>query len=312
MHDLLAIGLGVGLLYGGAESLVRGSASAAARLGLTPLVIGLTVVAFGTSTPELVVSVSAALRGSGSIAVGNVVGSNIGNVALILGIAALIRPPAVQAQIVRFDVPVVIVSSFAVSALLWNGIVNRLEGGLLVVGMLAYVAMSLRIAGKEKELVLQEYEKAAPRRSRSLAIDVLLIVAGLGLLTAGARAMVVGAVSIAEKLDVSQTVIGLTIVAVGTSLPELATSVLAALKGEGDLAIGNVVGSNVFNVLGILGVSSLARPLVSPDVGLVSLAVMCILSLALLPLMRSGQRVSRLEGTGLIGAYVLYVIYLFP
>lgn len=312
LQEILAILAGMGLLYGGAEGLVRGSASAAARLGLTPLVIGLTVVAFGTSTPELVVSVSASLEGRGSIAVGNVVGSNIGNIALILGTAALIRPPAVHAQIVRFDVPIVIVSAFIMSALLWNSIVGRLEGALLFAGLLAYIGLSLRIAGSEKERTLQEYERAAPGRSRSMWMDVLLIVIGLGLLVAGARAMVFGAVLIAEEFGISEAVIGLTIVAIGTSLPELATSVVAAFNGQGDIAIGNVVGSNIFNVLGILGIAAVARPLISLDVGLVSMAVMCILSLALLPLMRSGHRISRFEGVILLGAYLMYLIYLYP
>ncbi len=310
--DLLYLSGGVVLLYFGAEGLVRGAASAAARLGLTPLVIGLTVVAFGTSTPELVVSVGAALQDQGAIAIGNVVGSNIGNIALILGLSALIKPPRVQAQIIAFDVPVVIVTSLIVSVMLWNGMIGRFEGGFLFAGMILYVGFSLWVAQREKEPILQEFEDAAPRRSRSILLDLLLIVGGLVLLVLGARAMVSGAVSIAESIGISQTVIGLTIVAVGTSLPELATSILAAARGEGDIAVGNVVGSNIFNSLGILGLSSLARPLVSPDIGILSLAVMIILSLALLPLMRTGHRVSRIEGTALISAYVLYVLTLFP
>lgn len=305
--DILFLIGGVILLYAGAEGLVRGAASAAARLGLTPLVIGLTVVAFGTSAPELVVSVGAALEDQGSIAIGNVVGSNIGNIALILGLAALISPPRVQAQIIRFDVPIVIGTSVVVSGMLWNGLVGRLEGGILFGGLIVYIALSLWIAQREKEPILQEYEEAAPRRSRSPALDIVLIVGGLLLLVLGARAMVSGAVSIAEGLGISQTVIGLTIVAIGTSLPELATSILAAARGEGDIAVGNVVGSNIFNLLGILGLSALARPLVGPDLGVFSLAVMFILSLALLPLMRSGHRVSRREGAALLAAYVLYV-----
>lgn len=310
--DLLYLAGGVVLLYFGAESLVRGAASAAARLGLTPLVIGLTVVAFGTSTPELVVSVGAALQNQGAIAIGNVVGSNIGNIALILGLSAIIKPPRVQAQIIAFDVPVVIVTSLVMAAMLWNGMVGRIEGGFLFVGMILYIGFSLWWAQREKEPVLQEFEDAAPRRTRNLFMDLVLIIAGLVLLVLGARAMVSGAVSIAESMGISQTVIGLTVVAVGTSLPELATSIMAAVRGEGDIAVGNVVGSNIFNVLGILGLSSLATPLVSPDIGLFSLGVMFVLSLALLPLMRTGHRVSRMEGTALLATYVLYVVALFP
>lgn len=308
--DLLYLLGGVVLLYFGAEGLVRGAASAAARLGLTPLVIGLTVVAFGTSTPELVVSVGAALQEQGAIAIGNVVGSNIGNIALILGLSALIKPPRVQAQIIAFDVPVVIGTSLIVAAMLWNGMVGRLEGGFLFAGLILYIGFTLWIAQRETEPVLQEFEDAAPRRSRSLLMDILLIGVGLVLLVLGARAMVSGAVSIAESIGISQTVIGLTIVAIGTSLPELATSILAAARGEGDIAVGNVVGSNIFNLLGILGLSALARPLASPDIGIVSLGFMFILSLALLPLMRTGHRVSRLEGVALLIAYVVYVLAL--
>lgn len=310
--DLLYLFGGVVLLYAGAESLVKGAASTAARLGLTPLVIGLTVVAFGTSTPELVVSVGAALQGQGAIAIGNVVGSNISNIALILALAALVSPPRVQSQVIRVDVPIVIVTSLIMAGILWNGLVGRLEGALLFTGMILYIVISLWTAQREKEPVLQEYEDAAPRRTRSLFVDVVLILVGLILLVLGARAMVTGAVAIAEDLGISQTVIGLTIVAVGTSLPELATSLLAAARGEGDIAVGSVVGSNIFNVLGILGLSSLARPLVSDEIGIVSLGVMFALSLVLLPLMRTGHRISRLEGGALLAAYILYVIYIFP
>lgn len=301
---------GIALLYGGAESLVRGSVALAFRLGLTPLVIGLTVVAFGTSMPELVVSLEASFEGSGSIAVGNVIGSNIGNVALILGLSVLITPTSVRAQVVRFEVPLVILASILVSGLLWDGDIGRASGGLLVLLLIAYLGYSIRKAREESPSVEDEFEEGLPAAPGKLWLDLLLVFVGLGLLVAGARMMVSGAVTIAEEYGVSQAVIGLTIVAIGTSLPELATSAVAAFKGEGDIAVGNVVGSNLFNILGILGLATLVRPMSDAHVGLVSFVVMVVLALALLPLMRSGRRLSRTEGGLLLTSYAVYMVYL--
>ena len=310
IEPILLICGGVALLYGGAESLVRGSVALAFRLGLTPLIIGLTVVAFGTSMPEMVVSVDASLEGSGSIAVGNIVGSNIGNIALILGLSVLITPTSVRAQVVRFEVPLVILASVLVSALLWDGEIDRLSGLLLIGLLLAYLAFSIRKARLESRAVEDEFEESLPSVPSKLWLDLLLVGLGLVFLVVGARMMVTGAVTIAEDYGVSQVVIGLTIVAIGTSLPELATSAVAALKGEGDIAVGNVVGSNLFNMLGILGVATLVRPMHDADVGLVSLFVMTVLSLALFPLMRSGGRLSRAEGGLLLTSYAVYMAYL--
>jgi cation:H+ antiporter len=306
----LLILAGIVLLYFGAEGLVRGSASIAARLGLTPLVIGLTVVAFGTSMPELVVSIGASLDGKGPIAVGNVVGSNIGNIALILGLAALIQPLRVQAQIVRVDLPILLVASVALVAILADGAVGRVEGGLLFAGLLAYIGTSLRLARREPAAVEAEFVEGMPRAGRSAALDAGMVAAGLALLVLGARLLVTGAVDIAEGFGLSQAVIGLTIVAIGTSLPELATSVVAALKGQGDIAVGNVVGSNLFNILGILGITALVRPLAQSGMSSVDLGVMLVLTVVLLPLMRSGFRVSRAEGGVLVAGYAAYTTYL--
>jgi cation:H+ antiporter len=306
----LLILAGIVLLYFGAEGLVRGSASIAARLGLTPLVIGLTVVAFGTSMPELVVSIGASLDGKGPIAVGNVVGSNIGNIALILGLAALIQPLRVQAQIVRVDLPILLIASVALVAILADGAVGRVEGGLLFAGLLAYIGTSLRLARREPAAVEAEFVEGMPRAGRSAALDAGMVAAGLALLVLGARLLVTGAVDIAEGFGLSQAVIGLTIVAIGTSLPELATSVVAALKGQGDIAVGNVVGSNLFNILGILGITALVRPLAQSGMSSVDLGVMLVLTVVLLPLMRSGFRVSRAEGGVLVAGYAAYTTYL--
>jgi cation:H+ antiporter len=302
--------LGVAMLYGGAEGLVRGSASIARRLGLSPLVIGLTVVAFGTSMPEMVVSVRAVLAGQSPIAAGNVVGSNIANIALILGLSALLRPLRVQARLIRIDVPVLIAATLAMTALLWDGRFGRVEGAVFTAGVIGYTAMGLGLSRREPSAVHAEFAEATPGPSGSWFRDVALVAAGLGLLVWGARLLVSGAVVVAQDLGVGEAVIGLTVVAVGTSLPELATSLVAATRGEGDIAVGNVVGSNIFNILGILGVSSLVRPLTGAGMTPVDLGVMAGLTLVMLPLMRTGFRVSRAEGGFLLAVYGAYIAWL--
>lgn len=310
--SLFLILLGVALLYAGAEALVRGAVAIATQLGITPLVIGLTIVAMGTSMPEMVVSVAAALRGSGEIAVGNIVGSNIGNIALILGVAALIAPTLVQARVVRVEMPLVVVVSVLVSVMLWDGEMGRLAGAVLVPILVGYLVVTIRRTRKEGREAKAEFAESLPETPRRTWLNLLLVVVGLGLLVGGARMLVSGAVTIAQDLGINEAIIGLTIVAIGTSLPEMATSVVAALKGQGDIAIGNVVGSNLFNMTGILGVAALVSPLHDVDVGMVSLLIMTILSFVLLPLMKSGERVSRLEGGLLLAAYVGYIVYLMP
>ncbi len=310
LWSALAILAGIGLLYAGAEALVRGSASAALRLGLTPLVIGLTVVAFGTSAPELVVSVGAALAEQGAMAVGNVVGSNIGNVGLILGLAALIHPATVQAQFVRFDVPVLLLVTVALVLLLGDDRIVRWEGALLAAGLVAYTLRSLRSARREEASMQQEFAAVVPASTRGTAGDIGRIAGGLLLLVVGARLLVVGATDVAGTLGISEAVIALAVMAVGTSLPELATSVVAAVKGEGDIAVGNIVGSNLFNILGITGVAALTRPLTDTGMQWVDLGMLVLMALLLLPLMRSGFRVSRGEGAFLLALYGGYLGHL--
>ena len=307
--DVLLIVVGLVILTAGAEGLVRGGAALALRLGITPLAVGLTVVAFGTSSPELVVSVSTALEGRGDLAVGNVVGSNIFNVALILGVAALVRPAAVQSQTVRIDVPIVIASSALLVAFLADGRLGPLDGAVLLAGAGAYTAFTLWQARREAPAVQAQASDAMPASGPAWR-DALFVAGGLALLVGGARMFVDGAVSIAQAVGLSEAVIGLTILAAGTSLPELATSVVAAVRGQSDIAIGNVVGSNIFNVLGILGVSSLVRPLDPGGVGAVDFAVMVVLAVALLPLLRTGFRLDRFEGALLLSSYVGYTAYL--
>ncbi len=300
---------GIVLLYFGAEGLVRGSAALARRLKLTPLVIGLTVVAMGTSMPELVVSVGAALAGTAPLAAGNVIGSNIANIALILGLSAIICPLAVNARIIRLDLPLLVVLSLAIILVLSDQRIGRIEGAILLGGLIAYTVFSLRAARKEAN-TSQLFEDVIPKADLSIFMSSLIALGGLVLLVVGARMLVVGAVFIAQTLGMSEAVIGLTVVAMGTSLPELATSILAALKKEGDIAVGNIVGSNIFNLLGILGTASLVRPLENTDMSPVDLGLMVGLAILLLPLARTGWKIDRLEGCGLFAIYSGYVAYL--
>lgn len=303
--------LGLVLLYYGAEWMVRGSSSLALRLGLSPLVIGLTVVAFGTSSPELFVSLKAALLGQGEISVGNVVGSNICNVGLILGLCALIAPVNVSSQIIRIDTPIMIAVTALAVALLFDGGVSRVEGASMFCLLLAYVVFSIVQARRRPADALgAEFAGEMRVSKKGLAADLLLVAAGLVLLVLGARFLVDAAVTIARALGWSEAVIGLTVVAVGTSLPELAATVVAASKGEPDIAVGNIVGSNIFNLLGIMGLTAAVVPLEAADIGRIDLAVMAGFALALWPMSRSGDRISRPEGALLIAAYAAYLAWL--
>ena len=307
---ILSMLAGLILLTGGAEGLVRGAASLAKRFGLSSLVIGLTVVALGTSMPELVVCVEAALRGDSELALGNVVGSNIANIGLILGGAALLSALHVQAQVIRFDMPILSVVSLGLVLLVVDGRLGRLDGTLLTLALVAYVVVSIRWARAEPETAVEDAFEAALPALHCWGIDLLLLGLGLGGLIGGARLLVDGAVTLAQLLAVSNVIIGLTVVAVGTSLPELATSMVAAWRGEGDIAVGNAVGSCIFNLLGILGVTALVRPLSTGGLSVIDGAVMLGLTLFLLPLMRTGFTLSRLEGGLLLAAYAGYIGYL--
>lgn len=304
---------GLVVLVAGAEILVRGASRLAAALRISPLVIGLTVVAFGTSAPEVAVSVTAALRGEGDVAVGNVVGSNIVNVLLILGASALISPLAVRAALIRRDVPLMIGVSALVPLLLWNDRVGRVEGMLLVAGLVAWVVLLVRWSRAESKDIAEEYAKEfgvpPPASAARTAGNALLVLAGLALLVAGARWLLAGAIEIARHAGLDERTIGLTLVAVGTSLPEIAASILAAWRGERDIAVGNVVGSNMFNVLAVLGTSAAVSPsgiTSSPQMLRFDVPVMLLAAAVCLPLAWTGSRVSRLEGALLLSGYVAY------
>ncbi len=311
MNPWLALGIGLVALYFGAQTLIKGGAGLALRFGLTPLVIGLTVVAFGTSSAELVVSLQAALSGNGAIAIGNVVGSNICNIAFILGICALVSPLRAAAQVIRREVPVMIgVTLFAV-LLLADGRLARWEAGLLLASLVVYTVLTVRQARAETAAEAKE-EFAAEVRSlpTSLGKNTALALGGLALLLIGSHVFVSGAVTLAAAWGMSQVAIGLTIVAVGTSLPELAASLVAALKKEGDVAIGNVVGSNIFNLLGILGVAGLVNPIDAPGLNWTDLGLMVLTAVAVLPIAWTGGRITRWEGAGLLAIYVGYLGWL--
>jgi len=302
---------GLALLYFGAEGLVRGSASLALRLGLSPLVVGLTVVAFGTSSPELMVSLRAALAGQGDISVGNVVGSNICNVGLILGLCALITPIATNSQIVHLDIPIMLGITALALALMADGHLGRTEGVIFVAILVAYLVFSIRLARRQPADTLgAEFGEEVKISKRGLAVDILMVVGGLVLLVFGARFLVDGAVIIARTFGWTEALIGLTIVAIGTSLPELATSLLAAVKKESDIAVGNIVGSNIFNLVGILGVTAVVHPLQATGISAADLAVMAGFSLLLWPMAYYQQRITRPEGAFLLAGYLAYVFWL--
>lgn len=308
---------GSAFLIVGAEALVRGASRLAAAVGISPLVIGLTVVAYGTSAPEVAVSVGAALAGQADITLGNVVGSNILNVLFILGISAVVAPLAVSQQLVRLDVPLMIgVSSLAFIFSL-DGEIGRLDGLLLATGLIAYtvftVWQSRREAGSVQAAYAEEFGDGQFCAGRRIIVQLALILVGLGALVVGARWLVHGAVALATAVGLSELVIGLTIVAAGTSLPEVATSIVASLRGARDIAVGNVVGSNLFNILAALGLSSLVAPdgiQVSPAATRFDMPVMIAVALACLPIFFTGYVIARWEGGLFLGYYLAYTLYL--
>ena len=305
--------LGLTTLTFGAEGLVRGSASLAIRLGLTPLIIGLTIVAFGTSIPELVVSLGASLNNQADISIGNVVGSNIFNIGIILGLTALLCPVKVSLQVIKHDCPIMIAVSLLALFLITEGTISRLAGIVLFTSLVAYTGFTIWLAKKEVSAEIErQFQDGIPSQSKSLYIDLLFIVGGLLLLVAGSRLLVVSATDIARLMGISEAVIGLTIIAAGTSMPELATSILAALRRQPDIAVGNVVGSNIFNILGILGVASIAKPLSATGITKLDLWVMVVFSIALLPLLYTDLKLQRWEGGLLLFGYGAYLWVLWP
>ncbi len=315
---LLLIG-GLVFLVAGGELLVRGASQLAGALGIAPIVIGLTVVAFGTSTPELAVSLNAALSGNADISVSNVVGSNIFNVLFILGISALVSPLVIHSQMIVREVPIMIATSVLFALFAMGGTIQRWEGFVLFAGIIIYTAW-LVIEAKKHKRENRELEKESEQEfgklrtnKKSLGLSVAFIVIGLGVVMVGADWLVESAVSLAKSFGVSDTVIGLTIVAAGTSLPELVASVMATIKGERDIAIGNVVGSNIYNILAILGISGTIVPnglAVNPSMLAFDIPVMIGVAAICWPFFKSGKRLSRFEGGLFLIAYIAYTGYL--
>ncbi|WP_196257729.1 calcium/sodium antiporter [Pelagibacterium limicola] len=298
------------LLIAGGESFVRGSVAVAYRFGMSTLLVGLTLVAFGTSLPELVTSVQAALAGAPGIAVGNVVGSNIANILLILGVTAAIYPVLVSKRTLRRDGGVLVIASLACLATVLIGIIERITGVIFVAMLIAYIVRSYMV---ERGTPVAARTEAPPESARraNLAFSLLLTVAGIGLTLAGARLLVSSAVELATQLGVSETVIGLTVVALGTSLPELVTSGIAALRRQTDLALGNIIGSNIFNVLCIMGITALVQPIpVPPEIIRFDIWAMLAATALLLVLAYTGRGVSRREGWVFLACYAAYIGWL--
>ncbi|MBB4285507.1 calcium/sodium antiporter [Roseospira goensis] len=310
---MLLIG-GVVCLVVGGESLVRGAVAVARHMGVSPLLIGLTLVGFGTSTPELVTSLQAAAAGSPGVAVGNVIGSNIANILLILGVAALVRPVMASPAAFRRDGPMVVLAALAALAVVVIGEVGRAVGAALVAVLVVYVVatylLERRAAAADAGAVMHAAEAdAALAPPAGLAGAIGYLVGGLALTVLGARLLVDGAIGLAADLGVSDTLVGLTLVAVGTSLPELVTSVIAALRGQSDVAFGNIIGSNIVNILGILGLTAVVVPIpIPPEVAAVDIWVMLAATGALLAAVVSGWRVTRLEGAVLLAGYAIYLL----
>ena len=307
---------GLVCLVWGADALVKGASRLAAAVGVSSLVIGLTVVAFGTSAPELAVSVQSALAGKAGIALGNVIGSNVFNVLFILGISAIIIPLTVDQQLVRFDVPLMIGLSVLTFVISYDGVISRVDGIFFIMGLLSYVVYSIYQSRKETAAIKAEYENGfgvSEEEKHHWLKNMAFLVVGLGLLVLGSHWFVIAAVTVAKALGVSEVVIGITIVAIGTSLPEVVTSIVAAVRGERDIAVGNVVGSNIFNIMGVLGFAGALSPAgvqVAPQILYFDIPVMIAVAVVCMPIFFSNGVISRTEGFVLFSYYLAYTAYI--
>lgn len=312
MTSIFLILGGLILLYLGAEGLVHFSAALAQRLRVSPLVIGLTIVAFGTSAPELVVSIKTALAGQGALSVGNVVGSNIFNIAVILGISALIYPLKIEIKLLRFDTPIMILASCLFAILFWDQKISRQEGIILFALIVVYTYYSYSRSKRIDVTEIKEITSNSRLKKyiRSIYAEIVVILISIVTLVVGANLLISGAIAVASILGVSQAVIGLTIVAAGTSLPELATSVVAAIRKNPDIAIGNIVGSNIFNILSILGIASIISPIHAVGIKRLDIFVMLFFSIVLLPFMWTKFQLERWEGFLLLIGYGVYIVLL--
>jgi cation:H+ antiporter len=308
LYYFILVFAGLTLLTFGAEGLVRSGSSLALRLGVTPLVVGLTIVAFGTGSPELVVAIQSAVYGNSAIALGSVVGSNISNTALILGAAALVYPIKARTQVVRREVPLMIVVTALLWVLIYDGELGKFDGILLFAGSLVYTFLVYFLARRNKSTeVAEEFAEAVDRPTSSKWLDILILLGGLSLLILGANLLVYGAVGIAGILEIPEVVIGLTIIAVGTSLPEMATSIVASYRKEADLALGNAIGSNIINILCVLGITAIISPISVEGIRTLDMAVMLGSAILLWILLGVRFLLDRLEGGILLLVYVIYI-----
>ncbi|BDQ31500.1 sodium:calcium antiporter [Nitrosopumilus zosterae] len=309
IFNFLLVGAGLTMLYFGGDWLVKGSIALSNKFGISQLVIGLTVVAFGTSAPELAVSISSAMQGLSDIALGNVVGSNIVNIGAILGMSAIISPIIVSKSAIRKEVPIMIGISFLLLGIIIDGKIDFVDGALFVIGIIVFTGYSYRSSKKDTDT--QVIPASQILQKNVFSKSIIFIIVGLLLLTGGSFLTVDNVVIIGASFGISELFMGLTVVAIGTSLPELITSVVAARKGHADLSVGNIIGSNIFNILAILGISSLISGITVTEQVLVDVGIMLAFSLVLIPIMRSGFVISRREGVILVAGYVVYVIFLF-
>jgi cation:H+ antiporter len=297
----------------GGEMLVRGASALAVRLGMSALVVGVTVVAMGTSAPEGVVSILASMEGKPDIAVGNVVGSNIFNILFALAICALVRPLIVAQELIRRDVPIMVALSAAMWLAALDGRISRIEGAVFAASLVGVIWLALKTSREEEPEVVEEYARAQPVVRSGWVVPTILVISGLGVLLLGARAVVMSAVEISGRLGINDTIVSLTIVAAGTSLPEAATSVVATLRGQRDIAIGNVIGSSIFNIAGVAGLSALSARgglLVADQLTRLDIPVMIAVAAICVPLMISGYVVQRWEGALLFAGYIAYTFVL--
>ncbi len=305
-------------LVGGAELLIRGATRLALTVGISPLVVGLTVVAFGTSAPEAAVSLWSTLTGQPGIAVGNIVGSNIFNILFVIGLSALVVPLLVNQQLIRIDVPLMIAASIIFFLMSLDGKIGRIDGAILFAGIITYTVWAIMKSRSERKDVTDEYESEfgqseSELRRSSVPTDIIVIIGGMLLLVIGSRFLVTGAVNIAEFLGVSELIIGLTIISIGTSLPEVVTSVLASIRKERDIAVGNAIGSNMFNIMAVFGLTGLVAPngITIPLNALrLDMPIMIVVAIACLPIFFSGHKIARWEGALFFGYYLVYIAFL--
>ena len=309
MPDLAVLISGIVVLYFGAEWLVRGASRLASSLGVSPIVIGLTVVSLGTSAPELVVCLVAALQGNPGLAIGNVMGSNLANIGLILGLTSLIHPLEVKHRVVWREMPVMLLITFAIYPIAFDRVLSRMDGFMLLLVLLAYLVWVFR-SGHSEEIKSSHGPGDSMATSEGAASllnfkDIRQVAVGSAFLVLGGYCIVEGAVEVASALGISEVIIGLTVVAIGTSLPELATSLVAAMRQEVDIAVGNIIGSNIFNLTAIFGTTAIVRPIMIPETVLSrELAGVVLMSLLLLPILRNGWQIKRWEGALLLTAYI--------